>query len=244
MVCLPTILTWRTMNNAPPVSPASQLPLIVIGAGGHARVLLDLLHRLGREVLALTDHDPACHGKQVEGMLVQGGDEIVFQHAPDTVRLVNGVGSIAQPTTRQQVYERFVRKGYQFETLVHPCASVARSAELGPGAQVMAHATIQPGARLGQNVLINTHASIDHDCVLGDHVHVAPGATLSGNVTVGPTSHLGAGATVIQGLRLGQRVLVGAGAVVVQSVDDGVTVVGVPARPVKQAHPTAGDAAP
>ncbi|MEX1017275.1 MAG: NeuD/PglB/VioB family sugar acetyltransferase [Phycisphaeraceae bacterium] len=223
------------MNNAQPNSAPLNLPLIVIGAGGHARVLLDVLRSMGREVLMLTDHDPACHGKRIEGVLVQGGDEIVFKYAPDTVRLVNGIGSVALPATRQQVYERFTGEGYQFETLVHPSATVADSAQLGPGVQIMASATIQPGARLGQNVLVNTAASIDHDCVIGDHVHIAPGVTLSGNVTVGSTSHLGTGATVVQGICLGERVLVGAGAVVVRQIENDVTVMGVPARPVKRA---------
>ncbi|MFA9478896.1 NeuD/PglB/VioB family sugar acetyltransferase [Phycisphaerales bacterium AB-hyl4] len=239
------------MSNTPVTTADRNLPLIVIGAGGHARVLLDLLRSLGRQVFFITDHDSAQHGRTIEGVLVRGGDDAVFEHAPNSVRLVNGIGSVCLPQIRRRVFERFTKEGYQFATLIHPSATVSQSVRLEQGVQIMANATIQPGVRLGRNTLINTTASIDHDCIVEDHVHIAPGVTLSGNVTVGDTSHLGTGATVIQGVQLGDHVLVGAGAVVVRAVAARTRVIGVPARQVGDAdradmanEPTVGGASP
>lgn len=212
-------------------------PLIVIGAGGHARVLIDALRRTNRHILFATDTDPALEGRDVFGVRVEGPDERVFDHDPNAVELVNGVGSVAAPTNRQRVFERFTERGYPFASVVHPNAVVAESVELAEGVQVMAGAVIQAGARIGPNCLVNTGVSIDHDAVIAAHVHVAPGATLSGGVTVGETTHVGAGAVIIQQVAIGRNAVVGAGAVVVRDVPDGVTVVGVPARPIGERRP-------
>src|SRR5690606_33329158 len=132
-------------------SQQSRLPVVVIGAGGHARVLLELLRCLGRQVLFLTDRDAQWHGRRIGEVEVRGADELILELSPDAVRLVNGVGSTAQPRARRDVYSRFVEKGYQFDTLVHPSAVVAQGVQLGTGVQVMAGVVIQPGTRIGQN---------------------------------------------------------------------------------------------
>jgi carbamoyl-phosphate synthase large subunit len=222
------------MNRTPP-SDESSLPVIIIGAGGHCTVLLDLLGRLGRRVLFITDRDPVLHGQHIGGIEIHGSDEAIFEHLPEQVRLVNAVGSIAPAVARRQVYRRFVERGYEFETLIHPSAVVSRAALIEPGVQVMAGAVVQPGARIGANALINTRASIDHDCIVGPHVHVAPGVTLSGRVEIGEASHIGTAAAVIQGICIGREAMVAAGAVVVRNVSDRETVMGVPARAVQAA---------
>jgi carbamoyl-phosphate synthase large subunit len=208
-----------------------RLPVILIGAGDHAKVLIDTLQLLQVPILFATDHDEARHGKRVSGVRVAGDDLLVDEHDPASVWLVNAVGSVSKPSARRAVYETFRSKGFRFATVVHPRAIVSPAASVAEGLQVMAGAVVQPGAVLNENVLINTRASVDHDCEVGAHVHLAPGATLSGSVKVGATSHVGTNATVIQGVRLGREVVVGAGAVVVRDVPDHQTVVGVPARP-------------
>lgn len=217
-----------------PASAATDTPppVILIGAGGHARVLIDTLRRTNREILFATDSDPAVVGRNVLGVQVEGPDECVLDRQPQTVELVNAVGSVASLTRRQRVFERFTGRGYGFARVVHPSAVLSDSAELAEGVQVMAGAVIQPGARIGPNSLVNTGASVDHDVVIAAHVHVASGATLSGGVTVGQATHIGAGAVVIQQVTIGQSTVVGAGAVVIHDVADGMTVVGVPARPI------------
>jgi len=205
-------------------------PIVVIGAGGHAKVVVDALLLLDAELICLTDSDPAKQGKSVLGIPVVGDDTILTKYPPDSVDLALGVGSVRVSRLRRQIFERLKQAGYHFKTFVHPGASIGREVVLGEGCQVMAGAVIQVGASLGVNVLINTLASVDHDCRIGDHVHVAPGAILSGHVAIGADCHIGCGATVIQGIRLGNGVQIGAGAAVVSHGNNETIILGVPGR--------------
>lgn len=206
------------------------LPLIIVGAGGHGRVLLDLAHELGRDVLGFVDNNPSLWSQSCGGVHVLGGDDVIERMAPSAVELVNGVGSIAQPELRARVHARLNGLGFVFATLCHPRASVAASAHLEAGVQVMAGAVVQSGARLAEDVIVNTGAIVEHDCVVGTHSHIAPRAVLCGEVEVGAMVHVGVGACVVQRLRLGEKSLVAAGAVVVADVPAGMSVAGVPAQ--------------
>lgn len=215
------------------------VPVFVVGAGGHARVLLEMLELTGRQVLGLTDPAPDKRGASIHGHVVLGSDELLEGQAPGSVELVNGIGSTNKLDRRAEVFQRFKAKGFRFATVVHPAAVVSRQAQLGEGVQVMAGAIVQTGCRIGPNTIVNTRASIDHDCWLGTSVHVAPGATLSGGVQVGDLTHIGVGATVVQSIVIGRRCLVGAGAVVLRDVPDQATVFGVPARRLPGSKPSA-----
>lgn len=204
--------------------------VVVIGAGGHARVLLDALALCGVAVAGLTDADPAKHGKIIAGARVLGDDRALEGHPPASTMLVNAMGSTETMAQRQAVFERLKARGYRFLTVAHPAAVIARDAVLGEGAQLMAGAIVQSGARIGANSILNTGAQVDHDCDIGAHVHLAPGATLSGAVAVGEGTHVGTAAALVQGVRVGRGCLVAAGAVVVEDVPDGARVAGVPAR--------------
>ena len=206
------------------------VPVILIGGGGHARVLIEFLRRLDARIEGILEADEARHGGTLDGVPVLGGDQVVLERDAGDILLVNGVGSVRQPVARREVFERFSAQGYVFATLVHPSSVMAGGLEPGAGAQLMAGTVIQPGARLGANCIVNTGATVDHDCAIGDHVHLSPGVTLSGNVVVGASSHVGAGATIIQGVTVGTNCLVAAGAVVIDDVPDNQTVAGVPAR--------------
>lgn len=203
------------------------LPVIVIGGGGHAKVLISALRLQQRLILGFVDRSGTS--LPVLGVSNLGNDEAAFAHLPAEVELVNGVGSVGSTRLRIEVFERFKQKGYRFASVLHPAALIAAEVELAEGVQVMAGAVIQAGARLAENVIVNTGACVDHDCWIEPHTHIAPGATLSGNVRVGFGSLIGTGASVIQNVRIGSRSIVGAGAVVVKDVPEGVTVVGVPA---------------
>lgn len=204
--------------------------MIILGAGGHAKVLVDSLRLQSIKLLGITDSDPNKKGQLLLGVPVMGNDEEVMKYPVETICLVNGVGSVRVNPRRRQLFEHFKSKGYQFASVVHPSAIIATDAVLSEGAQIMAGAIIQTGCRIGANAVINTGAIMDHDCHIGDHAHIAPGATLSGGVRIGNNTHIGTGATIIQGIQIGRNSLVAAGAVVIRDVPDDMTVAGVPAK--------------
>jgi sugar O-acyltransferase (sialic acid O-acetyltransferase NeuD family) len=197
----------------------------VVGAGGHAKVVLALLHACGQSVGVVVDGNADRQGTTVLDHTVQA--ETALRAAPDR-RVVVAIGNNA---ARKRVVDQLTVAGHRFATLVHPTAWVAPSARLDEGAVVFAGAVVQPDAVVGAHAIVNTGCSIDHDCVVGAFAHIAPGARLCGAVRVGDGTLVGVGAAVIPAVRIGAWATVGAGAAVTRDVDGGVTVVGVPARP-------------
>ena len=204
--------------------------IVMIGAGGHARVLFESLSARRVNVLGyrVARTGPATGIMSVLARL--GDDSDLMARGSDGIVLVNGVGTTGNPARRRATFEAYRKSGFTFTAVVHPSAVVATDAVLGEGAQVMAGAVLQPGVRIGANAIVNTGAIIDHDTAIGDHVHVASGACLCGGVTVGEAAHIGAGATVIQNIRVNACALVGAGAVVIRDVEARTVVMGIPAR--------------
>ena len=205
-------------------------PFLILGAGGHARVVADLLLGQNQQIAGFLDPNASLWGTAWRGIPVLGGDEKLAHYHARTHDLINGVGSIGCSELHRTVFERYWKAGYKFPYLVHIRATMAIDVELGEGSQIMAGAIVQTGTVIGQNVIINTGACVDHDCCIGDHAHISPGVTLSGGVRVGMSAHIGTGATVIQGIKIGRNSLIAAGAVVIRDVPDGVTVTGVPAK--------------
>lgn len=208
-------------------------PIIILGAGGHAKVLIDALQCQSVDIIGITDSDPELYGKNIMGIPIIGDDNSILQYGVNDIVLVNGLGKVNRSNKRMQMYHTFKERGYIFARVIHPSAIISSAAYLAEGVHVMAGAIIQTLATIGVNTIINTRASIDHECVIGDHVHIAPGAIISGGVKIGDNVLIGAGATIIQGINIGASSIVGAGAVVKKDVSDGVTVMGVPARVVK-----------
>jgi len=210
--------------------------LIILCAGGHARVLIDVLHRTGRKVAALLDKDPALHGTALDGVPVVGDESWLQTQPPETVTLVNGLGNHAKVgksglSRRRDLFVDFRSRGYTFERVISPDAIISNVAELAEGAQVLTGAIVHPGSIIGDNAIINTGAQIDHDCRIGVHSHIAPGAVLCGSVTVGAMCHIGAGAVVIEGVTIGDGAVIGAGSIVVAHVEPRATILGKPAMP-------------
>lgn len=205
-------------------------PVILLGGGGHARVLMDLLRLIDATILGATTADGRGE-PPLPGIPILGDDTVIDDYSPAVVQLVNAVGTATASEARQRLQEHFGAKGYRFPALVHPRAVVSSLAELADGCQIMAGAVIQAGATIGRGAIVNTMASVDHDCRIGDYVHVAPGAHLSGCVEVRECSLIGTGAAVIQGIRIGRLCTIGAGSAVVRDVAAGQRVAGSPARP-------------
>jgi sugar O-acyltransferase (sialic acid O-acetyltransferase NeuD family) len=205
--------------------------LLILGAGGHGKVVAEAAAALGRwSALAFVDDRfPALdvvNGVAVRGRLADA--PALRGEFPDAVV------AIGHCRTRLRVLDDLARWGFARPTIVHPAAWVSPSASLGAGAVVFAQAAVNACARLGDGCIVNTGASVDHDARLGDGVHVCPGARVAGEVVVGDASWLGIGCSVIQRVRVGADVTVGAGAAVVRDLPDGVTALGVPARVTKR----------
>lgn len=209
----------------------SLLPIVILGAGGHAKVLLSLLQSMGADVKGVCDPTLAQSGVQSwRGVTVLGGDEALDELDTTQVALVNGLGQVVGSIRRQQVFLELTAKGFVFPPLLHSAAWVDSSVVLEAGAQVMAGAVIQPDSVIGANTIINTGARIDHDCIIGSHVHVAPSAVLCGGVNVAAGAFIGAGATIIQGRTIGEDAIVGAGSTVVRDLQARHLVVSSPMR--------------
>lgn len=207
--------------------------VIVIGAGGHARVVADALLCVGAGVLGFTDPDPSRWGLPHFGLPVLGGDDVLAGHDPATVRLANGLGMVDARGSllRRRVQEALTARGWRFVAVRHPSGVISPRATLADDVQVLAGAVIQPGASLETGAIVNSRAVVEHDVHVGAWTHVAPGAVICGDARLGEHTHVGAGATVRQGLRIGDRCLIGLGAAVVCDLPPSTVAAGVPARP-------------
>ncbi|HOX05305.1 MAG TPA: acetyltransferase [Planctomycetota bacterium] len=201
--------------------------ITILGAGGHAKVVLSTLRAAGHEVARVLDDDPAKAGQKILGVPVLGPIALL----PDEPATL-AVAAIGNNRSRQAVAGRFRR--VTWVTVVHPTAWVDPSAKLGPGSMIMAGAVIQAESVVGAHAIVNTGASVDHDCSVGDFAHVAPGAHLAGDVRMGQGAFMGISGTAIPGVAIGDWASAGAGAAVIRNVPAGAVVVGVPARTVRK----------
>jgi sugar O-acyltransferase (sialic acid O-acetyltransferase NeuD family) len=206
--------------------PAS---LLIIGGGGHGKVVADLARALGHPVAGFIDADEGRIGQTVLGAPVLGTMNRL-EHIARAQNVTTAAVAIGDNRVRLEHAVEVRRAGLTLATLVHPSATVAESATLGEGTVVCAGGRVCVEARIGRACIVNTNAVVDHECVLGEAVHICPAAALAGRVEVGDGTFVGIGASVIQCLRLGAWATVGAGAVVVRDVEANTTVVGCPAR--------------
>ncbi len=206
-----------------------QPSVVIIGAGDHAHVMLDVLRCQGdTEILGFLDD-----AEELQGARTRGGLEVIGRTDPDGLRACGAdafVVGIGNNGIRRMLFERCCAAGLQPWTAIHPETVIADSATVGDGTHIVAGVTVDPHAVVGENVLLNTACTVDHDNVIGDHAFIAPGANLGGDVTVGPEAFVGIGATVLPGVTIGAGATVGGGAVVIEDVPPGAVVVGVPAR--------------
>jgi len=213
----------------------ANLKYIVLGAGGHARVVVDCIRaRSDAEAYAMLDPEQKLWGQKCCGIPVMGGDDLMHGLRKQGVtHFAVGVGSVGDSSVRRRLFDLATAASLDPIAVVHPSAVCSPSATIGQGAQLFPRCVVNAGASLGANVIVNTGAIVEHDCVLDDHVHVAPGATLGGGCQVWKGAHVGLGATVLQGVSIGAYSIVGAGAVVLQDVPPRTMVAGVPARVIR-----------
>ena len=194
--------------------------MILFGASGHSKVVLDILISQGIEVDSIIDDNPVV--KEIFSVPVFKCSE------PDTDQ--TAIISIGNNKTRQTLSEKY---NFNYICAIHPNATVSKFASIGKGTVVMANAAINPGAEIGKHCIINTAAIVEHDCKIADFVHISPNASLAGNVTVEEGAHIGIGSSIIQGVTIGKWAVIGAGSVILKNVPDFATVVGNPGRVIK-----------
>jgi len=210
----------------------SERQILIFGASGHAKVVLDIVEREGRGKLALlVDDDPARAGQKLLGYAVAGGRDALLKHGAKAGLVIVAIG--ANPA-RRSVAAWLAAQGFAFASAVHPGAQIGREVRIGAGTVVMAGTAINPDTEIGMHCIVNTGASVDHDCRLGEGVHVAPGARLCGGVSVGAGAFIGAGAVVVPGRQIGADAIIAAGAVVLKDVPERAVVAGNPARPLNE----------
>lgn len=207
---------------------------MIVGAGGHGRVVLDiLLSARSCRVVGFLDSNPALHGRRMDGLPVLGDLAALPGLRAQGVR--RAVVAIGDNGVRRAFTHRIADSGLELINAVHPSAHLAHNVNLGRNVVIAAGALVCAHCQIGDSVILNTGCIVDHETMIGTAVHVCPGVKLAGRVVVQSGAFIGIGATVLQGLRIGCEAVVGGGAVVIDDVEPMSTVVGVPARVVRAA---------
>lgn len=204
-----------------PVPPGAGDPVVVYGASGHARVLIDLM-RLAGELFPICAVDDSASESGVLGVPVLGTSSLLAQLKAEGIdRAVLGIGSVQNHRARKKLYDRLLAAGFKIPNLIHPRAMVEPSVVMGVGNQIFAGAVVGSAVRLGDDTIINSGTIVSHDCVIASHTHLSPGAILAGGVEVGENTLVGMGVTVYLGVRIGSNVVIANGSHIMKDVPDG-----------------------
>lgn len=204
-------------------APEGAKPVVVYGASGHARVLIDLM-RLGSELFPVGALDDGG-AEEILGVPVLGSSALLGKLREEGFELAAlGIGSVQNHAKRAGYFDKLVAAGYAVPNLVHPRAMVEPSVTMGTGNQIFAGAIVGSAAKLGDNTIINSGTVVSHDCVIGSNTHVSPGAILAGAVHVGENTLIGMGVTVYLGVHIGRNVVIANGSHIMKDVPDGAVV--------------------
>lgn len=204
-------------------------PLVIVGAGGHGRVVLDMAHASSHRIAGFVD---SVHeiGSRVNGAEILGDNRLLSDTS--FIQAHRFLVAIGNQASRAELAHQLQSGNASFATVIHPSCIISSTSSIDCGTVIVAGAIVNTDARIGRHCIINTGATIDHDVVLEDGVQVSPGANLAGKVYCGENSFIGTGAVVIPGIRIGANTIVGAGSVVVKDVPSDIMVAGNPARPI------------
>ncbi len=200
--------------------------LLIIGAGGHGKVIADIAEKNGYEDILFLDDSPeskSCGRHKVVGKSLDA----------TTYRGAEFVVAIGNTESRRRIQLFLEENGLRVVSLIHPAATVAPDVSVGAGTVVMAGAVVNPGAAIGRGCIVNTCSSVDHDCRIGNFVHISVGSHLAGTVTVGDGVMVGLGAVLVNNIKITDNVTIGAGAVVVNSISERGIYVGSPVRKIR-----------
>lgn len=204
---------------------------IIVGVGGHARVVIDILRQAGVTVVGIITDIQISEGT-IEGIPVVCGFEELAEYIGK--KDVDGaICAVGDNNKRAEYYEKFCEMKIPMINAIHPRTVISSNVVIGKGVVIAAGAVICTGSVIKDNVIINTSASVDHDCMIGNHSHLSPGSHIAGRVSIGSRSWIGIGASIIDKISIGNNVIIGAGSTVISDMPDNVVAVGVPARIIK-----------
>lgn len=199
--------------------------VIIFGAGGHGKVVLDILMEANADILGFIDEDQNKIGQEISGFTVLGNWSYLKKDS--SVRIALGIGD---NKIRKTIFDQAKKMGLPIASAIHPKAVVSRQARLGEGVVIMPGAVVNAGVTLEEGVVVNTGATVDHDCYLKRFSQVWPGSHLAGAVKIGEYSYVGTGSSVIQNITIGSNSIIGAGAAVVTDIPSNVVAAGIPAK--------------
>lgn len=204
---------------------------VIIGAGGHARVVCSIIDSSYHDIQIVGFVDSASKDpyETIYGRPIIADDGSLTGVVPNDLAMGAIVG-IGDNHIRKDKYERLVRAKFVLVNAIHRSASIASDAKIGEGTVVAAGSIICPLSEIGSNVIVNTGAIVDHETTIGDHCHIAPGVNIAGRVRIGRGTLVGIGSTIKEYVKIGENVTVGAGTVVLEDIADDAVVAGVPGR--------------
>ena len=197
-------------------------PVIILGAGGHAKVVADVLKLSGYKVIGLITPDE-LEGSICFRIKVLGNDDVLDSYSVKEIFLANGIGSLPRKNLRWNLAMKFKDKGFEFVQIIHPSAIISSNVKLGKGIQIMAGSVIQAGTCIGDDTIINTGTNVDHDCIISRNCHLSPAVTLSGGVKIYEGAYIGTGTVVIQNISIGSNSIIAAGSVIHKNIAESTT---------------------
>ncbi|UYU30727.1 acetyltransferase [Siccibacter colletis] len=196
------------------MSKVNDKPIAIIGGGGHASVLADILINQKRKIVALILPSGQPERQVFNNIPVYNDDQFAEIFSPEEISIVNGIGFIPHSQLRETIYHKYKAAGFIFETIISTDAIISPYAKVQEGVQILHGAVVQSGALIKRNSIVNTRAVVEHDSIIGCHNHVAPGSLVCGGAVTDDAVFLGAGSVVIQGINISKRCIVGAGCII------------------------------
>ena len=198
------------------------LPIVMIGSGGHASVLAEILHQQDREIIAVISLEDISESSVFKGIKHLRNNSDILTFNKDQILLVNGIGMMPRSNLKRNINEYFLSLGYRFETVIADSALVSGNAVIESGVQILSAVIINAGTKIGAHTIINTAALVEHDCNIGSYNHLAPKSLLCGQVKTGSNVFIGANATVINNISVGNNSVIGAGCTIRKIINDNV----------------------
>lgn len=207
------------------------MDIIIIGAGGHSKILIDILEENNEfNILGLLDDNTSIHGKYILGKRILGDIEILKNYNPEKTKFVLSIGN---NQIRRKLFDEITSQGFGSTNVISGDATISKYSKLGTGLTINAGVRIHPDAYIGDNVIIGMNATISHDSVIERDVHISPGVHVTGAVHIETGVDIGTGAVIIPGVRIGRNSIIGAGAVVLKDLDENGVYAGIPAKKIR-----------